>query len=88
MGSGIACAYQLAGLLAIGHVGVELLLGVARDHGSLLGGHSPSAVMRSKVILVRARVNKVSFCLLGKRDLRDCFLLGTGGDVFIELNLA
>ena len=71
LGSGIAFAYQLAGLLAISHVGVELLLGVARYHGSLLSGHPPSAVMRWKVILVRACVNKVFCCLWGETDLRD-----------------
>lgn len=31
--------YQLAGLLGLGHLGVELGLGVARDHDSLLGRH-------------------------------------------------
>jgi len=32
-------AYQLAGLLGLVHLGLELLLGVARDH---LGRHSSS----------------------------------------------
>jgi hypothetical protein len=32
--------YQLAGLLGLGHVGVEVGLGVAGDHDSLLGRHS------------------------------------------------
>lgn len=31
--------YQLALLLGLGHAGVELVLGVARDHGTLLGRH-------------------------------------------------
>ena len=34
MGSGIACAYQLAGVLGLGHVGLEVWLGVASDHAS------------------------------------------------------
>ena len=38
-------AYQLAGLLALGHLGVELILGVARDHGPLRGCHSSPSLL-------------------------------------------
>jgi len=37
-------AYQLAGLVGLGHVGVELLLGVARDHGARHASRSRSSL--------------------------------------------
>jgi hypothetical protein len=43
--------YQLALLLGLGHAGVELVLGVARDHGTLLGRHysDPRSLLLSSV---------------------------------------
>lgn len=53
---GARMTYQLAGLLGLGHVGVEVGLGVAGDHDSLLGRHSSLLPRWDRELLVLIEV--------------------------------